>query len=49
MELLTEIRNSLNKGLALGNERFTTQIEALTSRRITPRKAERPKNVRNED
>ncbi|SMN02721.1 Transposase and inactivated derivatives [uncultured Candidatus Thioglobus sp.] len=43
VELLTEIRDSLNKRLALGSERFTTQIEALTNRRITPRKAERPK------
>ena len=49
VELLTEIRNSLNKGLALGSERFTTQIEALTNRRITPRKAGRPKKVRNEE
>jgi len=35
----------LNKGLALDSERFTTQIEALTNRRITPRKAGRPKIV----
>jgi len=49
VELLTEIRDSLNKGLALGGERFTTQIEALTNRRITPRKAGRPKIVENED
>ena len=42
-ELLKEIRESVNKGLALGNERFTTEIEALTGRRITPRKAGRPK------
>ncbi len=38
-ELLKEIRESVNKDLALGNERFTTEIEALTGRRITPRKA----------
>ena len=48
VKLLTEIRDSLNKGLALGSERFTTQIEALTNRRITPRKAGRPKIVENE-
>jgi putative transposase len=42
-ELLKEIRESVNKGLALGNERFTTEIEALTGQRITPKKAGRPK------
>jgi len=42
-ELLTEIRENLNKGLALGNELFTTQIENLTKRRVTARKAGRPK------
>ena len=43
VELLKEIRNSVNKGLALGNERFVMQIEALTKKRVTPRKAGRPK------
>jgi len=38
-ELLTEIRENINKGLALGNEQFTTQIENLTKRRVTARKA----------
>jgi len=42
-ELLTEIRENINKGLALGDERFTTQIENLTKRRVTARKAGRPK------
>jgi len=42
-ELLKEIREGVNKGLALGDERFTTQIEALTDERITARKAGRPK------
>ena len=41
-ELLKEIRQSVNKGLALGNERFAAQIEALTDKRVTPRKAGRP-------
>ena len=41
-ELLKEIRMCTNKGLALGSERFTAQIEALTNRRVTPRKAGRP-------
>jgi len=43
VELLKEIRGSINKGLALGNERFVTQIEELTNKRVTPRKAGRPK------
>ena len=43
VELLKKIRDSLNKGLALGNERFTLQIEALTKRRVIPRKAGRPR------
>jgi putative transposase len=36
-ELLKEIRESVNKGLALGGERFKKQIETLTDRRVTPR------------
>ncbi len=41
--LLDEIRQSLNKGLALGNDRFTRQIEELTGQRVTPGKRGRPK------
>ena len=44
-ELLKEIRESVNRGLALGNERFTAQSEALTDRRVTSRKAGRPKKI----
>lgn len=44
-ELLKEIRESVNKGLALGGERFAAQIEVLTDRRVTPGKAGRPKKV----
>ena len=44
-ELLKEIRESVNRGLALGNERFTAQIEALTDGRVTSRKAGRPKKI----
>ena len=44
-ELLKEIRESANKGLALGNERFKAKIEALTDRRVTPGKAGRPKKI----
>jgi len=44
--LLTEIRKTLNKGLALGHGRFKEEIETLHKRRITPRKAGRPKRTR---
>lgn len=42
-ELLKEIRVSINKGLALGDERFTSQIETLTHQRVTARKPGRPR------
>jgi putative transposase len=32
---LKKIRDSVNKGLALGNERFKQEIEGLTGRRVT--------------
>lgn len=41
--LLDEIRQSINKGLALGHERFAAQIEALTGQRVTPGKRGRPR------
>jgi len=41
-ELLSEIRENINKGLDRSNERFATQIEALTNRRVTAKKAGRP-------
>jgi len=44
-ELWKEIRGSVNKGLALGSERFTVQIEALMDRRVTPGKAGRPEKI----
>ncbi len=46
-ELLEEIRASVNKGLALGNERFKTQIESMTNQRVTARKSGRPKKSSN--
>jgi putative transposase len=49
VELLKEIRGSVNKGLALGNERFVMQIEALTKKRVTPGQAGRPKKKREDD
>ena len=33
--LIDEIRKSINKGLALGDDRFTSQIETLTKKRVT--------------
>ena len=41
-ELLKGIRDSVNKGLALGDERFTRQIETLTGMRASPGKMGRP-------
>lgn len=36
--LIDEIRGSVNRGLALGNERFKRELEELTGRRVTPLK-----------
>ena len=41
-ELLSDIRLALNKGLALGNERFKSEIETLSGRRVTDGKRGRP-------
>ena len=41
-ELLTEIRSGLNKGMALGNDRFKDEVEKLTGRRLKPQKVGRP-------
>jgi hypothetical protein len=38
-ELLEEIRRTLNKELAPGNERFKAQIEKLTGRRVLAKQA----------
>ena len=43
VELLERIRLGVNRGLALGNSRFTDDIELLTKQRVTPRKAGRPR------
>lgn len=37
-KLLEEIRLSVNKGMAIGNERFTDEIERLTGRRMKEKK-----------
>ncbi len=34
-ELITEIRNAVNKGMALGSDKFKEQIEANLNRRVT--------------
>ena len=41
-KLIDDIRKSLNKGLALGSDRFKTEIEELTARRVTEGKRGRP-------
>ena len=38
IDVLNEVRRSLNKGLALGNDNFRKKIEELTGRRVTPLK-----------
>ena len=37
-KLLTEIREGLNKGMALGNELFKEEVEMLTGRKLKPKK-----------
>ena len=41
-DLLKDIRDSVNKGLALGGERFTRQIEKLTGARVSSGNMGRP-------
>lgn len=45
-ELLEEIRQEVNKGMALGNARFKADIERLTGRRMTTNKSGRPSGWR---
>jgi len=40
--VLAGIRANTNSGLAIGHERFKDEIEALTGRRLKPKKAGRP-------
>jgi putative transposase len=47
--LIDEIRKSINRGLALGDERFTSQIEALTKKRVTAGAKGRPRKVEDND
>ena len=48
-ELLTEIRDGLNKGMALGNDRFKDEIEMLTGRRLRNQKVGRPEGWRKKE
>ena len=41
-ELLFDIRYALNKGLVLGNEKFESEVEELTGKRVRPLKRGRP-------
>jgi putative transposase len=41
-KMVQEIRTSLNRGLALGNERFKDEIERLVGLRVRPAKMGRP-------
>ncbi|OQK18117.1 transposase [Methyloprofundus sedimenti] len=41
-DLLGEIRLGLNKGMAIGHDRFKEEIEKLTGRRLKPQKVGRP-------
>jgi putative transposase len=41
--LITELRRATNSGLAFGGENFISQIETLCGKRVTPRRAGRPK------
>jgi len=47
-DLLEEIRSSVNKGMALGHDRFKDEIEKLTGRRVKPKKVGRPFGWRKE-
>ena len=41
-DLLDEIRLNVNKGMAIGHDRFKEGIEMLTGRRMKPKKVGRP-------
>ena len=43
--LIEDIRSAVNKGLALGDERFKEEIEVLCGRRVKPAKMGRPRKL----
>jgi len=45
---LTDIRQATQQNLALGSEKFKAQIETLCQRRVTPKRAGRPKQLKAE-
>ena len=47
-DLLTEIRSGVNKGMAVGNDRFKDESEMLTGRRLKPGNVGRPVGWRKE-
>ncbi|MFW5432139.1 MAG: hypothetical protein ACKE5Q_05065 [Methylophilaceae bacterium] len=47
-KLLEDIRHAVNKGMALGHDRFKQEIEHLTGRRVTANKRGRPSGWRKE-
>jgi len=47
-EILEEIRSNTHKGMAVGNDRFKEEIEALTGRRLKSQKRGRPVGWRRE-
>jgi len=47
--LLEEIRENINKSMALANDRFKEEIEAMTGRRLQPKKRGRPVGWRKEE
>ena len=47
-ELLKEIRANTQKGMAIGNNCFKEELEALTGRRLQPKKRGRPVGWRKE-
>lgn len=47
-KLLEEIRVAVNKGMALGGERFKAEVESLTGRRMNAKKMGRPVGWRKE-
>jgi len=42
-DLKVAIRESVNKGMALGNDHFKAEVEALYGRRVKPAKMGRPR------
>jgi len=44
-EFLSAVRDATNKGWALGNEHFRTQVEALAARRAAPLSRGRAKRI----